>query len=194
MNTTIDHGLFLTLNFDGGEFLDWLMLTLSGKLTWLPLYLLLLWLIYRRAGWKNMVMFLALAALSIIFTDIIAGMFKHTGLLKDVLSGVEPRLRPMYTPELEGMVHVVKLGGEYGSVSAHAATTCSVAVMAALILRRGWLWGVLTVWVLAVSYSRVYLAYHFPLDILYGVSLGLCFGLIGYLVYTASERGLMPKE
>ncbi len=194
MNTTVDYGLFLALNFDGGAFMDWLMLTFSGKLTWVPLYLLFMWLIYRKAGWRNMLLFLVLAALSIVFTDMVAGAFKHTGLLKNILPDLGVRLRPMYTPELEGMVHVVKLGGKYGSISAHAATTCTVALLASLILQRRWIWCISAFWVVAVCYSRVYLAYHFPLDILYGVLLGLCFGAISYLIYASTAHRLMPRD
>lgn len=120
---------------------------LSGKLTWVPLYLLFMWLIYRKAGWRNMLLFLVLAALSIVFTDMVAGAFKHTGLLKNILPDLGVRLRPMYTPELEGMVHVVKLGGKYGSISAHAATTCTVALLASLILQRRWIWCISAFWV-----------------------------------------------
>ena len=35
-----DHNLFLALNFDGGPFMDRLMLTVSGTTMWLPLYAL----------------------------------------------------------------------------------------------------------------------------------------------------------
>ena len=40
-----DHNLFLALNFDGGPFMDRLMLTVSGTTMWLPLYALILWLV-----------------------------------------------------------------------------------------------------------------------------------------------------
>lgn len=176
MNTTIDHNLFLALNFDGGVFLDWLMLTCSGKLTWVPLYLLILWLVWRRYGWRHLILFLALAVLGVVLTDLVAGIFKHSGPLKNLLPDLAPRLRPMFTPTLEEPVHVIKHGGRFGTISAHAATTSSVAMLSALILRRRWFVVVAFLWVLLVCYSRIYLAYHFPLDILYGLLLGLLIG------------------
>ncbi len=183
MNTTLDHNLFLTLNFDGGAFLDWLMLTTSGKLTWVPLYLLILWLVYRRFGWRNLLLFLALAVLGVVLTDLVAGIFKHSGPLKNLFPNLPPRLRPMHTPEFEGMIHVLKQGGLYGTISAHAATTCSVALFGALTLRRRWFWAVALLWVMLVCYSRIYLAYHFPLDILYGLLLGSAAGYISHLLF-----------
>lgn len=186
--TTIDHALFLDLNFDGGACMDRLMLLCSGKLTWVPLYLLILWLIYRRTGLRNLLLFAGLAVLSVVLTDIVAGIFKHSGLLKNLLPDFQPRLRPMYTPELEGLVHVVKRGGQFGTVSAHAATTCSIALLASLILRRGWFSCLMAVWVALVCYSRIYLAYHFPLDILYGLLLGTLWGLLAAWAFRRLRR------
>lgn len=181
--TAADHPLFLSLNFDGGPWMDRLMLTCSGKLTWVPLYLLILWLLWRRVGGRNLLLFVGLAVLSVALTDIVAGIFKHAGLLKNLLPDFQPRLRPMYTPELEGLVHVVKHGGRFGTVSAHAATTCSVALLAAAILRRRWFSLLMTLWVALVCYSRIYLAYHFPLDILYGLLLGTLWALLSLWAY-----------
>ncbi len=189
MNTTIDHNLFLALNFDGGACMDWLMLGASGKLTWLPLYLLILLLVWRRYGWRNLLLFLGLALLGVVFTDLVAGIFKHSGPLKHLLPDLEPRLRPMYTPELEGLVHVIRHGGQYGTISAHAATTCSVAVLAAGVLNRRWFTAVALLWVLLVCYSRIYLAYHFPLDILYGLLLGGGIGLGTFALF----RNFSPR-
>ena len=41
-----DHDLFLALNFDGGPMLDRAMLAISGTLLWIPLYLLIIWLVW----------------------------------------------------------------------------------------------------------------------------------------------------
>ncbi len=45
---TFDHALFLALNFDGGPVMDRLMILVSGTAMWLPLYALILWLVWRR--------------------------------------------------------------------------------------------------------------------------------------------------
>ena len=44
---TFDHNLFLALNFDGGAWMDRLMLTISGTPMWIPLYLLIFYLVGR---------------------------------------------------------------------------------------------------------------------------------------------------
>ncbi len=148
---TFDHGLFMALNFDGGTALDRVMLTISGTAMWLPLYALILWLVWRRSGWRGMLIFLVLMLLALGLSDIVSGIFKHNGLLGDMLPQFEPRPRPMFTPSLEGLeitpdslralrraamphdwaVHVPPeaVSGMYGTVSAHAATIVALAVL-----------------------------------------------------------------
>ena len=98
-----DHDLFLALNFDGGEVGDFLMNTVSGTAMWIPLYLLILWMIWRHDGWKGMLLFLVLMIGAIALSDMISGIFKHNGLLGDLLPDFQPRWRPMFTPALEDL-------------------------------------------------------------------------------------------
>ncbi|MEG1406054.1 MAG: hypothetical protein RSC34_05530, partial [Alistipes sp.] len=103
MNYDCDHGLFLALNFDGGAVMDRAMLAVSGTTMWLPLYALILWLVYRRMGWRNVILFVSCLVAALALADMVAGIFKHVGLLKNLWSDFPPRLRPMFTPELEGL-------------------------------------------------------------------------------------------
>ena len=98
-----DHQLFLGLNFDGGPVVDRLMLTVSGTTMWLPLYALILWLVWCRDGWRNVILFTALMIAALVLSDMISGIFKHNGVLGGLLPDFEPRWRPMFTPALEGL-------------------------------------------------------------------------------------------
>ena len=91
-----DHQLFLDLNFDGGPFMDRLMLTVSGTTMWLPLYALILWLVWRRDGWRNVILFTALMIAALVLSDMVSGIFKHNGVLGGLLPDFEPRWRPFY--------------------------------------------------------------------------------------------------
>ncbi|MDE5815550.1 MAG: hypothetical protein K2H42_04595, partial [Alistipes sp.] len=81
VNYTFDHDLFLALNFDGGPTVDRLMFAISGTPLWIPLYVLILWLIGRKYGWRNMVLFFVLMIAAIGLSDIVCGIFKANGLL-----------------------------------------------------------------------------------------------------------------
>ena len=144
-----DESLFLALNFDGGPCLDRIMTLISGMAIWIPFYLLILWLVCRRYGWRNTLLFLAALALALVLSDMLCGIFKHSGPLKHLWADFPPRWRPMFSPALEGLdipadslfawrhaglptpnslVHVPAgaVAGKYGTVSSHAATIAAV--------------------------------------------------------------------
>lgn len=185
---TFDYDLFLWLNFDGGAFVDGLMKAVSTPAVWAWLYLLILYMVWRASGWRAMLLFLAFVAVAVGLSDMIAGIFKHTGLLGDLWPSFPVRLRPMHTPELDGLVHIVKQGGRYGTVSAHAATMVALAVPSIAIISRRWFsWLMVTVVVL-ICYSRIYLAYHFPVDIVLGIATGALAGGIALWGYRGIQN------
>ena len=185
---TFDYPLFLWLNFDGGAVMDRIMLLASTPAVWSWLYLLILYIVWRKNGWRGVVFFLVAASVAVVLGDMISGMFKHTGLLKNLWASFPARLRPMYTPELEGLVHVIKEGGRYGTVSGHAATMTAITMLAISAVKRRWFtWLMLSVLVI-VCYSRIYLAYHFPVDIGLGMVTGLVAGAIGLIPFLWARR------
>ena len=185
---TFDHDLFLWLNFDGGPAMDTLMTIISTPASWAWLYMLILWLVWRKVGWRGVLLFLALVAVAVGLSDLIAGIFKHSGLLKNLWPSFPARLRPMHTPELEGLVHVVKQGGQYGTVSAHAATMVAMAVMAIGAIGRKWFKWLMIASVVLICYSRIYMAYHFPVDIVLGTGVGLIAGAVALMCYRLAMR------
>lgn len=181
---TWDYPLFLWLNFDGGAVMDKAMLLASTPAVWAWLYVIILYMVWRKNGWRGIIIFLVAAALAVTLGDMISGIFKHTGVLKNLLPSFPARLRPMYTPELEGMVsNILRQGGEYGTVSGHAATMVSMAVLAIPAVGRRWFTVLMTAVVLVICYSRIYLAYHFPIDIALGAVTGLVSGGVLMVMY-----------
>ena len=179
-----DHDLFLALNFDGGKFMDTAMTVVSGTAMWIPLYLFIFVTIWRRYGWKNCLAFVVCLALAMGLADMFCGIFKHSGLLKHVWESFPPRPRPMFEPAIRGMVHVVSYAhGPYGTVSAHAATVAALAVISSLAIRRQWFTWLMVVVTLLICYSRIYLACHYPMDLLLGLIVGIVAGGAMYLLY-----------
>ena len=205
-----DHGLFLALNFDGGPVMDRIMLAVSGTLLWLPLYGLIMWLVWRRYGWRSLLIFIVLMSAAIALSDMVSGIFKHNGVLGGLLPDFAPRWRPMFTPELEGLaiapdslrtlregalladpvvhVPVEAVGGRYGTVSAHASTVCALCVLAASTIRRRAFTLLMVVCTVVICYSRLYLAKHFPMDLFWGGALGLLLGWLGAKLFFALDR------
>lgn len=183
-NITFDHNLFLWLNFDGGEFMDKLMTAISGATMWIPLYLFILWLVWRTKGWRGTVAFVICVALAMGLADMLCGIFKHSGLLKHVWESFPVRHRPMFDSAVRDLAHVVSYRhGAFGTVSAHAATTCALATISSLVIRKGWYTGMIFCVVVLISYSRIYLACHFPLDIALGLTVGAVTGSAMWLLW-----------
>lgn len=200
-----DHNLFLALNFDGGPFMDRLMLIISGTAMWLPLYALILWLVWRRGGWRNVIVFTLLMVAALVLSDMVSGIFKHNGVLGGLMPGFEPRWRPMFTPALEGLdiapdslralrmagtpgdwtvhVPVEAVSGRYGTVSAHAATIVALAVLSASVIRRRWFTWLMVLCTLVICYSRIYLGKHFPMDLVWGTLVGVILGWAAFWAY-----------
>ena len=184
MNYTFDHPLFLWLNFDGGPVMDTIMKTVSGTAMWIPLYLLIIYLVWRRYGWRSVIVFVVCMALAIGLSDVICGIFKHSGLLKNVWPSFPVRHRPMFDSAVRDLAHVVSYGhGPYGTVSAHAATVVSLAWVSALAIRKNWYNWVIGISVVLICYSRIYLACHFPMDILLGAIVGTISGLAMFFLW-----------
>ena len=197
--------LFLDLNFDGGPCMDRLMLTVSGTAMWLPLYALILWLVWRRSGWRGVIVFTVLMIAALALADMVSGMFKSNGVLGGLLPGFEPRWRPMFTPSLEGLeiapdslralrmagtpddwtvhVPVEAVSGRYGTVSAHAATIVALTVLSAAAIRRRWFTALMLFCTVLICYSRIYLGKHFPMDLVWGTLVGAALGWAAYLAY-----------
>ena len=181
---TFDHDLFLWLNFDGGKAMDFIMSTVSGTLMWLPLYAFIIYWAFRHKGWKSALVFVLCIALAIGLADVLAGIFKHQGLLKDVWESFPVRHRPMFDSAVRDLAHVPSYAhGPYGTVSAHAATVVALAWVSGLMIRHKWYDWFIAVVVLLICYSRIYLACHFPMDILLGSIVGTITGVAMYYLW-----------
>lgn len=169
----LDKELFLFLNNLGSETWDWLWVAISDKWMAIPLYAVLLYLIFRNFGWKPTLITMVAVALLITATDQLANLFKH---------GFE-RPRPC---RQEGVMEyarfVAERCGRFGYFSAHAANSMGVAVFLSLLFRKVYpkLFIFLLFWAAVVSYSRIYLGVHYPGDIITGMAIG---GLFGFGFY-----------
>ena len=171
------------LNFDGPAWLDSAMIAVSGIKMWIPLYILIIYIVWRRYGWRGIVALLVAMGVAIGISDIVAGIFKHQGVFANLLPDFPARLRPMHCEGLDFAANGYYTGYVNGTVSAHTATIVAIAMISIYGVRRMWFTLAMSVIALLICYSRIYLACHFPQDILLGMCVGAVAGLCGILLF-----------
>ncbi|MBR1755562.1 MAG: phosphatase PAP2 family protein [Bacteroidaceae bacterium] len=181
-----DQQLLLALNGSESTYLDNIFTMVTRTGTWIPLVLVLLYILLKNRPWREVVLFVLCLALVILVADRVS-----SGLAKPLFH----RFRPSHEPALEGLVDLVdgRRGGLYGFFSSHAANTFGAWAFIALYLRRRPVTWTLLLWACLSSYSRIYLGLHYPGDILCGALFGSLTGLCVYaLMLWASARWLEP--
>ena len=186
--STIDSDLFLFLNGLHADWMDKVMVFLTDMWAWVPLYLLLIFWAVKQYGKRCWWVFVAVA-LVVLCSDQLAS---------HVCKPVFQRLRPCYNPGLQDLIHLPKgmAGGQYGFVSSHAANTFAIATFLTPVLKKfnPWTAIVLFLWAVVSSYSRIYIGYHYPGDILCGALLGALIGLIFWKLFQIVQRKVWKSE
>ena len=175
MINQLDTQAFLWLNSIHNDYFDPIMLWISARNSWFPMYALIIgsviWLHKRKSiGILLMIIF------SVIISDQVC-----SSILKPLIH----RLRPCHEPFIQNIVHVVgNCGGQFGFCSSHAANTFALITCLVLLFGKRFS-GVkyLYIWAIIVSYSRIYVGVHYPLDVLAGAGIGVLSAIFCHKIY-----------
>ena len=161
-----DQQLLLLLNGSDSVWLDQFFVFVTRTTTWLPLLALLVYVLFKNRPWREALLVLVCLGLVILVCDQFASSFCKPFF---------QRYRPSHEPALSGLVDLVegRRGGLYGFISSHAANTFGVFAYLGLYFRRWLITSALLFWACLSSYSRIYLGFHYPGDILGGFVLAL---------------------
>ncbi|MEO8088089.1 MAG: phosphatase PAP2 family protein [Bacteroidota bacterium] len=182
-----DKELFLFLNGMHNSFFDFVMYWASNRFIWIPFYAVLLFLVIRTFQKKSVLVLVLIAAMITVSDQVSSSIVKNS----------VHRLRPCHNPEIESQVHLVngECGGSFGYFSSHASNSFALAVFLILIFRKkanqagvkqvakpvvkiSNLAVILFSYSGIVSYSRIYLGSHYPLDVITGIVFGTLLSFI----------------
>ena len=169
-----DQQLLIYLNNLGSEQWDWLWLGITNQFNWIPLFIFLIFFIFKYFGWKKTVFTLLFIAVLIAFSD------QFTNLIRRTFE----RLRPNNDPAIQNLLRRLINPRSYSFVSGHATTSTVITVFLIMLLRKH-ISAIkyLIFFPLIFAYSRLYLGVHFPIDILCGFINGLTIGYLAAKLY-----------
>lgn len=185
---TLDRQLLEFFNGSNSVFLDSVAITFTSGLTWIPLYVALLYLVIKNS--ENMVQF------GLIVGSVLLCMLLSDGVAEYLVKPYVGRLRPSADPAVKYLIDVVgnyRESTTFSFPSAHAANTAAVAVFFSLLVRNKSLSVMLLLWSVLNCWTRLYLGVHYPADILVGFLWGILSAVVSYSVYRAIYFRLRPR-
>ena len=148
----------------------------SNRYVWIPLYLAVLFMFFRKLGWKRGAMSLLACVLTVAACDQLGNLVKDSVM----------RLRPCWDGfMLQNGLHLLEGEGNlFGFFSAHAANAMGFALCSASCFRLNGLKGKgidaytlgIICWALMVGISRIFVGKHFLGDVITGFLVGAAIG------------------
>ena len=175
----LDKELLIYLNALGSETFDSFWMLVTNQFNWIPLFLLMFFLLFKSHGWKKGLLLVVVVALLVTFSD------QFVNLIKDYFG----RLRPNNDPSINEIIRILKTPRSFSFVSGHSTTSFAVTTFMIASLKNHFKYPFLLLfWPILFAYSRVYLGVHFPVDIFMGMLLGIVIGYIFYKISIAFLR------
>lgn len=182
----IDRDVLSFFNGSGSLFVDNLALVLTSGLTWIPLYISLLYIVIKNnETMKQIMLIIGCVLLCIVLSD---------GVADFIVKPLVGRLRPSNDPLIKYTVEVVNgiRSTQYGFFSAHASNTFCIAMFFSLLVRKKSFVVAMVLWSLVNCWTRMYLGLHYPSDIVVGLLWGGIVGSVVYFIYIKSYLRMYP--
>ena len=182
----LDREVFLFLNNLGSEQWDGFWLFITKQLNWIPVFLIIFYLVFKNYGWRHALLIIGMIALLILITDQTTNhLFKYRF----------ERLRPGSDPSLEGLMRAVKTSKTFSFISGHASNSMAACFFLYTVLKsRVKYIEVMFLWPLIFAYSRIYLGLHYPGDILVGYVWGILMALLVLKLYVKLRNKYFPNR
>ncbi|WP_026976586.1 phosphatase PAP2 family protein [Flavobacterium tegetincola] len=182
----LDREVFLFLNNLGTESWDGFWLLVTKQFNWIPIFLIILYLVHKHYGWRHALLIIGMISLLILITDQTTNqLFKFRF----------ERLRPGSDPSLDGLMRAVKTSSTFSFISGHASNSMAACFFLYTVLKtRVKYIEFMFLWPLIFAYSRIYLGLHYPGDILIGYLWGIIMALLVLKLYVILRDKYFPNR
>lgn len=173
-----DKELLIYLNSFGNEQWDGFWLYITNQFHWVPLFIVILILMYFKFGVKKLLFALLFIAAMIAFSDQLTNLVKNS----------TDRLRPCNTPGVKELIRYFSYRPRgFSFWSGHAGVSTIFTTFTILVLRNKYKFiYALILFPMVFGYSRIYLGVHYPIDIMTGYIMGLIIGFGFYKLFKFS--------
>uniref|UniRef100_UPI00404B4B51 phosphatase PAP2 family protein n=1 Tax=Flavobacterium sp. TaxID=239 RepID=UPI00404B4B51 len=172
---SLDKELLIYLNNLGNPTFDGFWLFITKQINWIPLFLLVFYLIFKKINWKQLLLLVLFLAVLIAFVDQITNLFKFTF----------ERKRPCSDLSINDSLRILIERSSFSFFSGHASNSMATAVFIFCVMKPFYKYSYLVfIFPLIFAYSRIYLALHFPTDILSGYLFGAISGFTFFKIYS----------
>lgn len=184
---SLDQYLLTLINGSNSLFLDSIVPMLTSAITWIPLYIGLLYIVVKN---NETMAQIGLAVGGALVCIVLSG-----GIDDFIIKPLVARPRPCNDLLFKCQLDLVKgtLEQSYSFFSAHAANTMSLAVFVCLLVRDRILGVTMIFWSLLNCWTRLYLGVHYPFDVLAGILWGVGIGFLVYYLYKKIYLKFNPK-
>tara|TARA_B110001452_G_scaffold86516_1_gene70691 strand:- start:238 stop:999 length:762 start_codon:yes stop_codon:yes gene_type:complete len=179
----LDQQIVLLLNGSNNPYFDQFMWLVTNPIFGIPFYILFIYLIFKNYNFISAYVIIWIIGFTVGLGDLLA----HE-LIKETIQ----RFRPSHHLEISKHLNFVNeyKGGRFGFVSNHATNMSIVGIMVFLFLKKYYhkCWIYLLIFVVLISYSRIYLGVHYLSDIIGGWILGALLSFTFYKLYCYLRR------
>ena len=177
-----DWELMVFLNNLSPDALDQFWSYITYTKHWLPLFILIILLFFYKPQIKK-----SLLKIFILFSCV-----GVTHLFTEYTKYLVQRDRPNVTEGLMGLLKILYEPSNYSFFSGHASTSFAASVFVYLTLASKFKYlGLIFIWPVFFSLSRIFVGVHFPSDVIVGAFVGTILGILGHQLYVFSEEKLL---
>jgi len=174
-----DKQFLIYLNNLGSEQWDPFWLFITNQLNWAPLFLLIIFLIFKNLGWKKGGFLFLFLVFMVAFSD------QFTNLIRVTFE----RLRPNNDTSINHLLRTLIRPQSYSFTSGHATTSTAFSMFAYLFFKDKYKYmKFIFIFPIIFAYSRLYLGVHFPIDIISGATVGSIIGVTFYKLHKLLQR------